>query len=141
MADSQYQFHQCSPISLFACWVILHAFFILSAFFIFSKNFHSFRNTIRVSKYVDPDQVHHFVSTNLTVVIRITMAIWFVLRRYIFILIFISVLLSAHVTLWMFKGVLGSRKFCQWGSNFDNVLMRGGRIQIPLKAGHYWPAS
>ena len=38
----------------------------------------------------------------------------------------------------------GSRKFYQRGSNFDNVffsLMRGGRIQIPLLAGHQHPAS
>ena len=33
----------------------------------------------------------------------------------------------------------GSKKFCQRGSNFDNVffcLMRVGRIQMPLLAGH-----
>ena len=37
----------------------------------------------------------------------------------------------------------GSRKFCQRGSNFDNVfffffsLMRGDRTQIPLYAVHH----
>ena len=33
--------------------------------------------------------------------------------------------------------------FCQRGSNSDNSLlgMRGERIQIPLKAGHYLPTS
>ena len=37
----------------------------------------------------------------------------------------------------------GSRKFCQSVSNFDIFfsLMRGGRIQIPLLAGHPRPAS
>ena len=43
----------------------------------------------------------------------------------------------------------GSRKFCQKGSDSDNVFfssffsffMRGERIQIALKAGHYQPAS
>ena len=39
----------------------------------------------------------------------------------------------------------GSRKFCQRGSNFDNIflfsLMSGGRIQMPLLAGHQRPAS
>ena len=43
----------------------------------------------------------------------------------------------------------GSRKFCQRGSNPDNVffffffffLVRGKRIQIALKAGHHRPAS
>ena len=47
----------------------------------------------------------------------------------------------------------GSRKFCQRGSNFDNVfflcviflffffLTRGGRIQVPLLAGHHRPAG
>ena len=39
----------------------------------------------------------------------------------------------------------GSRKFCQRGSNFENVffflsLMGGGMIQIPLLSGHHWPA-
>ena len=39
-----------------------------------------------------------------------------------------------------------SRKLCQRGSNFDIFfyffsLMRGGRIQIPLLAGHQQPAS
>ena len=38
----------------------------------------------------------------------------------------------------------GSRKFCRRGTNFDRFflkLMRGGRVQIPLKAGHHRPAS
>ena len=38
----------------------------------------------------------------------------------------------------------GSRKFCQRGSNSDNVffqLMRGEPIRIPLKAGHHWLSS
>ena len=41
----------------------------------------------------------------------------------------------------------GSRKFCQRGSNFNFLfiflffLMRGGRIQIRLLAGHQRPAS
>ena len=38
-----------------------------------------------------------------------------------------------------------SRKFCQSGSNFDNVFffsfMRGGKIKIPLLAGRHRPAS
>ena len=33
----------------------------------------------------------------------------------------------------------GSRKFCQTVSNFFIRLMRGGRIQIPLLAGHQRP--
>ena len=36
----------------------------------------------------------------------------------------------------------GSRKFCQRGSNFDNFFFFiFCVIQIPLKAGHHWPAS
>ena len=35
----------------------------------------------------------------------------------------------------------GSRKFCQRVSNFFFSLMRGGRIQIPLLAGHQRPTS
>ena len=39
----------------------------------------------------------------------------------------------------------GSRKFCQRGSNYDKVFFLvlcggGGRIQIPLLAGHQRPA-
>ena len=37
-----------------------------------------------------------------------------------------------------------NRKFCQRGSHFENVFykfMRGGMIQIALKAGHHWPTS
>ena len=37
-----------------------------------------------------------------------------------------------------------NRKFCQRGSHFVNVFykfMRGGMIQIALKAGHHWPTS
>ena len=33
----------------------------------------------------------------------------------------------------------GSRKFCQEGSFFIFGLMRGGRIKIPLLAGHHRP--
>ena len=35
-------------------------------------------------------------------------------------------------------------KFCQRGSNYENVffsLMRGGRVNLSLWAGHHWPAS
>ena len=51
------------------------------------------------------------------------------------------------------QSMRGSRKFCLRGSNFDVVfcvlffvfvffsLMRGGRIQIPLLAGHQRPPS
>ena len=46
----------------FASWVILHAF-LLSTDFFFSKN--SFRNTISVSNRLDPDQVLHFVGSDL----------------------------------------------------------------------------
>ena len=40
----------------------------------------------------------------------------------------------------------GSKKSFQRGSKFDNVFFlllhgEGGRIQIPLLAGHQWPAS
>ena len=36
----------------------------------------------------------------------------------------------------------GSRNSCQWGSNFDKFfLYEGGRIQLPLLAGHHRPAS
>ena len=35
----------------------------------------------------------------------------------------------------------GSRKFRQRGSNSANVFLEGERIQIPLKAGQYRPAS
>ena len=37
----------------------------------------------------------------------------------------------------------GSRKFCQRGSNSDNIFSdnEGERIQIPLKVGHHRPAS
>ena len=41
-----------------------------------------------------------------------------------------------------------SRKFCQRGSNSANVFLsfflfffEGERIEIPLKAGQYWPTS
>ena len=53
---------------------------------------------------------------------------------------------------WAFAGyekfqlhyMRGSRKFCQRGSSSPNVcccFFVGERIQIPLKAGHYWPVS
>ena len=37
----------------------------------------------------------------------------------------------------------GSRKFYQRGSKFDNffLFMSGGRIKMPLLAGHHRPAS
>ena len=49
----------------FAYWVILHAFCCLRFFSksTFSKN--SFRNTIRVSNSLDPDQARHFVRPDL----------------------------------------------------------------------------
>ena len=39
-----------------------------------------------------------------------------------------------HTTGTYIASMRGSRKFCQRGSNFDNIffLMRGGRIQVPL---------
>ena len=40
---------------LFACWVILHAFFPSA----------SFRNNIRVSNHLDPDQARRFVGVDL----------------------------------------------------------------------------
>ena len=53
-----------------------------------------------------------------------------------------SSLIWVHI---VFYNMHGSRKFCQRGSNFDNFfffsLMRGGRIQIPLLAGHQRSAS
>ena len=45
---------------------------------------------------------------------------------------------------YMYKFMRGSRKFCQRGPNFDNVffsLIRGGRIQISLLAGHQRPPA
>ena len=40
----------------------------------------------------------------------------------------------------------GSRKFCQRGSNSDNLLIffsdnEGERIQVPLIVGHQWPPA
>ena len=40
----------------------------------------------------------------------------------------------------------GSRKFCQTGSNFDNVFFvvdddKGREDPKTTKAGHHWPAS
>ena len=47
--------------SLFACWVIVHVFVVI----LFFSNSHFsekiFRNTIRVSNGLDPDQDRHFV--------------------------------------------------------------------------------
>ena len=38
--------------------------------------------------------------------------------------------------------IRGSRKFCQKGSNFDNVFLGGrGEEPKPLSVGHHWPAS
>ena len=53
-------------VLLFAYWVILHAFLSSVDFFLkstFSKK--SFRNTIRVSNSLDPDQARHFVGPDL----------------------------------------------------------------------------
>ena len=57
---------------LFACWVILHAFlksvdFFFFFFFFFKLTFtkKSFRNTIRVSNNLDPDQARHFTGPDL----------------------------------------------------------------------------
>ena len=56
--------HTQGQIELFAYWVILHAFLTSADFFkTFSKN--NFRNTIRVSNSLDPDQARHFVGPNL----------------------------------------------------------------------------
>ena len=49
-----------------ACWVILHPFWRLLDFFknhLFQKS--SFRNTIRVSNELDPDQLGHYVCPDL----------------------------------------------------------------------------
>ena len=51
---------------LFACWVILHAFFVICEFFLkitFFKK--SLWNTIRMSNSLDPDQARHFVGPDL----------------------------------------------------------------------------
>ena len=47
-------------------WVILHTF-LLSAYFFFKINFFEkkFRNTIRVSNSLEPDQARHFVGPDL----------------------------------------------------------------------------
>ena len=55
----------CMP-GLFAYWVILRSFLSSADFFsksTFLKN--SFRNTIRVSNSLDPDQGRHFVGPDL----------------------------------------------------------------------------
>ena len=55
-----------STDSLFAYWVMFHAFFVICLFFsksTFSNN--SIRNTIRVSNSLDPDQTRHFVGPDL----------------------------------------------------------------------------
>ena len=52
--------------SFFACWVIFHAFVSSADFFqnyFFRKK--SFRNTIRVSNSLDPDQARRFVGPDL----------------------------------------------------------------------------
>ena len=53
-------------MQLFASWVIFQAFLSSADFFqnqFFSKN--SFRNTIRVSNSLDPDQARQFVGPDL----------------------------------------------------------------------------
>ena len=51
-------------VLVFAYWVILHAF--LSIIFIINFfNNKKFRNTIRVSNNLDPDQARHFVGPDL----------------------------------------------------------------------------
>ena len=50
----------------FDCWKILHDFVSSADFFsklTFSKN--SFRNTIRINNFLDPDQGQHFVGPDL----------------------------------------------------------------------------
>ena len=48
-------------------WVILHAFLSSADFFFFKSTFpkNSFRNIIRVSNSLDPDQAQHFVGPDL----------------------------------------------------------------------------
>ena len=53
-----------------SCWVILHVFlsygdFFFFSFFKLSFSKKSFRNTIRVSNSLDPDQARHFVGPDL----------------------------------------------------------------------------
>ena len=53
-------------LSCFAFWVIFHHFLLSVDFFkikLFRIN--SFRNTIRVSNSLDPDQARHFVGPDL----------------------------------------------------------------------------
>ena len=50
---------------LFACWVIVHAFLSSVDFFQFFFSKESFRNTIRVSNRLDPDQARRFVGPDL----------------------------------------------------------------------------
>ena len=54
-------------------------------------------------------------------------------------LIFISVMVTLLLVLYEF--MRGSRKFCQKGVQLWPHLFRGEKIQIPLTAGHYLPAS
>ena len=50
---------------LFACWVILHAFLSSADFFQNQLFCNSFRNIIRVSNSLDPDQDQHNVGPEL----------------------------------------------------------------------------
>ena len=54
--------------SLSACWVIFHAFVVVCRVVFFKIDFstNSFRNTMRVSNRLDPDQGRCYVSPDLT---------------------------------------------------------------------------
>ena len=62
-----YLSHMCKvTLQLFACWVIFNYFVVYCLLFpklTFSKN--SFKNNIRVSNNLDPDQDRHFVGPDL----------------------------------------------------------------------------
>ena len=56
----------CAELANAACWVIFHAFVVLCC--LFSKltfSINSFRNTIRVSNSLDPDQDRQNVGPDL----------------------------------------------------------------------------
>ena len=55
---SHWALHHFYSIELFACWVIFHAQLLCSSADFFQINFfqNTFRNTIRASKSLDPDQ-------------------------------------------------------------------------------------
>ena len=58
----QYAYH---PYGLFAYWVIFHAFLSSVDFFKIIFFINSFRNTIRVSNSIEPDQARHNVGPDL----------------------------------------------------------------------------